>query len=74
MAGVAKVALSSPLNISMACKVRLVNARLGIGGQRISDEKAGASMDDKDGRVGAEEEVDISAILLEGPFGAHDDG
>lgn len=67
------VTLSPSLDIGVAGKIGLVNARFGVGGQRVCDEVAQGGSHHEDGRVWSEQQVDVGTVGLEGGVGAHDD-
>lgn len=68
------MALAASLNVGVARKMWLVDLRLGIGGERVCDEMAQTRVDDKDGRVGSQKEVNVGAVGLERRLGPHDNG
>lgn len=58
----AGVALPPALDVCVTCEVRFVNAGLGVRGEGVGYQVAEAGVDDEDGRVGTEEEVDVCAV------------
>lgn len=62
MAWSANVTLPPSLDIGVACEVRFVDPRIGVCRDRVCYEIAEAGVHHDDGRVGAEEKVDVRAV------------
>lgn len=59
------VTLPPSLDVGVAREEGLVDARFGVGRQRVGDEVAQGGPHDEDGRVGSEQQVDVGAVRLE---------
>ena len=67
------MALTSPLDVCVTGKVRLIHLGFGIGGKCIGYQVPQAGMNNENRRVGSKEQVDVGTICLDGRIRSQDD-